>query len=162
MAADVDVLVAELRKFGAEATAVEVKRAAGGLPKSARETLSAFSNTPGGGTLVLGLDEASGFTAFGLDDPSKMMADLASMCREDIVPPLTPEISIAEIDGRPILVADIPELAKGQKPCYVRSLGKERGSYIRVGESDRRLTSEEVQQIVADRGQPCPDAGARP
>lgn len=154
MPADVDVLVAELRKFGAEATAVEVKRAAGGLPKSARETLSAFSNTPGGGTLVLGLDEVSGFTALGLDDPSKMMADLASMCREDIVPPLAPEIGIAEVDGRPILVADIPELAKGQKPCYVRSLGKERGSYIRVGESDRRLTSEEVQQIVADRGQP--------
>jgi ATP-dependent DNA helicase RecG len=154
MPADVDVLVAELRKFGAEATAVEVKRAAGGLPRSARETLSAFSNTPGGGTLVLGLDEASGFTALGLEDPSKMMSDLASMCREDIVPPLTPEIGIAEVEGRLILVAEIAELAKGQKPCYVRSLGKERGSYIRVGESDRRLTSEEVQQIVADRGQP--------
>ena len=154
MPADVDVLVAELRKFGAEATAVEVKRAAGGLPKSARETLSSFSNTPGGGTLVLGLDEASGFAAIGLEDPAKMMADLASMCREDMVPPLMPEIEIAEVDGRPILVADIPELAKEQKPCYVRSLGKERGSYIRVGESDRRLTSEEVQQVVADRGQP--------
>jgi ATP-dependent DNA helicase RecG len=30
----------------------------------------------------------------------------------------------------------------------------ERGSYVRIGESDRRLTSEEVQQVVADRGQP--------
>ena len=77
MPADIDVLVAELRKFGSEATSVEVKRAAGGLPKSARETLSSFSNTPGGGTLVLGLDEASGFAALGLEDPAKMMADLA-------------------------------------------------------------------------------------
>ncbi|MFO6451821.1 MULTISPECIES: ATP-binding protein [unclassified Aeromicrobium] len=154
MPAGVDVLVAELRKFGAEATAVEVKRATGGLPKSARESLSSFSNTPGGGTLALGLDEAAGFAAVGLEDPAKMMADLASMCREDMVPPLKPEIEIAEVDGRPILVANVPELAREQKPCYVRSLGKERGSYIRVGESDRRLTSEEVQQVVADRGQP--------
>ncbi|WP_202868397.1 ATP-binding protein [Kribbella sindirgiensis] len=154
MPTDAEVLIAELRKFGAEATSVEAKRAMGGLPKSARETLSGFSNTPGGGTLVLGLDETSGFDVIGLDDPAKMMSDLASMCREDVVPPLTPVIEVAEVDGRPILLADIPELPKTQKPCYVRALGKERGSFIRVGESDRRLTSEEVQQVVADRGQP--------
>lgn len=151
---DTDILIAELRKFGAEATSVEAKRAEGGLPKSARDTLSSFSNTPGGGTLVLGLDEATGFSAVGLDDPAKMMADLASMCRADMVPPLAPEIEVAEVDGQSILLADVPELPKSQKPCYVRALGMERGSFIRVGESDRRLTSEEVHQVVADRGQP--------
>lgn len=154
MPTDADVLVAELRKFGAEATSVEAKKAGGGFPKSVRETLSSFSNTPGGGTLVLGLDEASGFSATGLTDPAKMMADLASMCREDIVPPIVPEIELADVDGQTILLADIRELPKNQKPCYVNTLGMERGSYIRVGEGDRRLTSEEVQQVVADRGQP--------
>lgn len=39
---------------------VEAKAAFGGLPKSVRETLSAFS-TDRGGTLILGLDEASKF-----------------------------------------------------------------------------------------------------
>lgn len=33
-----------------------------------------------------------------------------------------------------------------------------RGSFIRVGEGDRRLTPEEVQQLVADRGQPLFDS----
>ncbi len=154
MATDAEVLVAELRKFGAEATSVEAKRAEGGLPKSVRETLSSFSNTPGGGTILLGIDEAAGFSIVGLADPAKNDGGPGSMCREDIVPPLVPEIEIAEVDGQAVVLADIPELPKSQKPCYVRALGKERGSYIRVGEGDRRLTSEEVQQVMADRGQP--------
>lgn len=147
-------IIAALRKFGAEATSVEVKRSKDSLPKSARETLSSFSNTPGGGTLILGLDEATGFATIGLNDPAKMMADLASMSRDDISPPLQPTIDLLELDGKAVLVADIHELPKSQKPCYVKSAGMERGSYLRVGESDRRLTSEEVQQVVADRGQP--------
>lgn len=147
-------LIAALRKFGAEATSVEAKRAEGGLPRSSRETLSSFSNTPGGGTLIFGLDEAANFQAIGLADPSRLIADLGSMCRDELAPPLQPTIEIVELDGRAIVVADIPELPKSQKPCYVRSAGLERGSYLRVGESDRRLTSEEVQQVVADRGQP--------
>src|SRR5690606_4916672 len=147
-------LVAALRKFGAEATAVEAKRAEGGLPKSVRETLSSFSNAPGGGTLILGLDEARNFAVVGLRDPAKLMADLASMCRTDVIPPLQPEIEVVDVDGQPVVVADIPELPKSSKPCYVKALGMERGSYLRVGDSDRHLTSEEVQQVVADRGQP--------
>lgn len=147
-------LVAALRKFGAEATAVEAKRARTELPKSVLETLSSFSNTPGGGSLILGLDEAGNFTAVGVVDPGKLMADLSSWCREAIVPPLCPEIEVVEVDGQTLIVAGIPELDRTQKPGYVKTRGIGRGSYIRVAESDRRLTSEEVQQLIADRGQP--------
>lgn len=154
MPEDADALIGALRKFGAEATGVEAKRADGGLPKSARETLSAFSNTPGGGTLVLGLDEAADFAATGLSHPAKLAADLASTCRDELQPPLQPVIEVLDFEGQPIVAVDIHELPKAQKPCYIKALGMARGSYIRVGESDRRLTSEEVQQLVADRGQP--------
>lgn len=156
-AEDLAELVSGLRKFGAEGTSVEAKLSTASLPKSVRETLSSFSNTPGGGVLVLGLDEKAGFAPVGVPDPAKLQADLASSCREDVVPPLAPEISVVDVAGRPLVVAEISELPRQEKPCYVRSLGLQRGSYLRVGESDRRLTSEEVQQIVADRGQPMFD-----
>ncbi len=143
-----------LRKFGTEATGIEAKAAEGGLPKSVRETLSAFSNSPNGGSLILGLDEADNFRAVGLSDARKLQSDLVAMCRDDLAPPLRPIVSVEEVDGAAVVVAEVPELSRGEKPCYVRDRGLERGSYVRVGESDRRLTSEEVQQLVADRGSP--------
>ncbi|MEV4078058.1 ATP-binding protein [Nonomuraea fuscirosea] len=150
-------LVAALRKFGAEATSVEAKRAEKDVPKSVRETLSSFANSPGGGVIILGIDENVGYAATGVTNPSKVVADLASMARDEMSPPLSPEISLGTIDGAAVIVAEISELPRQEKPCYYKNQGLERGSYIRVGESDRRLTSEEVQQLVADRGQPLFD-----
>ena len=57
---DLAGLVADLRSAGADSHSVEVKAAVGKLPKTVPETLSAFSNGAGG-TLILGLDERSGF-----------------------------------------------------------------------------------------------------
>lgn len=155
-------LLTALRRFGAEATGVEVKDARDGLPRSTRETLSSFSNTHGGGVLLFGISEASGHPVVGLPNPSKIQADLVSSCSDEIVPPVRPTVSVCEIEGGRIVVAEIPELAREQKPAYVKSLGLNRGTYIRVGESDRRLTSEEVQQLVADRGQPAFDRESVP
>ncbi|MEV0566737.1 ATP-binding protein [Dactylosporangium sp. NPDC050588] len=153
-----EVLIIELRKFGSEATRVEVKSAAAGLPTSARESLSAFSNSPGGGTLILGLDDTPGFRPTGLADPRKMLADLAAMCRDDITPPLQPELTIGEVDGNAVVVALVNELPREQKPCYVTKKGINGGTYIRVGDSDRRLTAEEVHQLIVERGQPMFDS----
>jgi ATP-dependent DNA helicase RecG len=54
--AELAEIVANLRVLGADIADVEVKNSSGGLPKSLRETLSAFSNTRGG-VVILGLDE---------------------------------------------------------------------------------------------------------
>lgn len=156
---DVDI-VASLRRFGAESAAAEAKDGRGGLPRSIRETLSSFSNTPGGGSIVIGVAETKGFPAVGVPDPSRMMADLASMCSDQMQPPVRANIYAHDVDGKTVVIAEVPELPRTQKPCFVKSVGLERGSYIRVADGDRRLTSEEIQQIVADRGQPLFDQEA--
>ncbi|WP_436758479.1 ATP-binding protein [Streptosporangium sp. V21-05] len=153
----VEAQVQELRKFGAEATRIEAKSAENGMPKSARESISAFSNTPGGGTLILGLQDGGTFAAVGLDNPGGLQSQLADICRDLFVPPLQPEITIAEIDGKPVVAARVYELPREQKPCYIKSLGINKGSYVRVGDTDRLLTSEEVNQLIAERGQPAFD-----
>ncbi|MFE2166556.1 ATP-binding protein [Streptomyces sp. NPDC059447] len=155
-------ILTSTQTLGAEAADIEAKKAESALPKSAKETLSAFSNTPGGGTLILGVDEAAGFSITGVSDAGKMQSDLAAMCRTEITPPISPAITIINIDGRNVVVAEVSELPREQKPAYCTSLGMNRGSYIRVGEGDRRLTPEEVQQLIADRGQPLFDHEAVP
>lgn len=156
-ATEVRQLLGELRRLGGETTRVEVKAAVGGLPQSLRETLSSFSNTPGGGAVILGVSEEDGFALVGVADPAKIQSDFAAACSEEMTPPLRPQIEMIDVDGVVLVAAEIPELPKADKPCYVKARGVNNGTYIRVGDSDRRLNSEEVQQLVADRGQPAFD-----
>lgn len=153
-ASQVQDLVDFLRAFGSEDGNIEAKRAESKLPESIIETLSAFANTPEGGVILLGVDESAGFIATGVAAAAKLQADLAAAARDRLTPPLQPTIGVVEIEGKPVIYAEVPELARDQKPCYVTAKGINKGSYIRIGDGDRRLTSEEVQQLVADRGQP--------
>jgi len=135
---------------------IEVKKARGGFPKSVRETASAFSNTHGG-VLILGLDEADCFAATGLENPAKMAADLASMCSAEMDPPIRPYIQIHTFEGVQVLVAEVPELPREQKPCYYRGAGITKGAFVRVHDGDRQLSTYEVQMMLSARGQPMDD-----
>ena len=81
MTEDLSALVAELRATGGDNTSIEVKAAAGGLPDSLASTLCALANMPGGGTVILGLDERTGFHPVSLGDPQKLKQGLASKAR---------------------------------------------------------------------------------
>jgi len=145
-----------LRFYGTDVFEVEAKAAKGGLPKSVRETLSAFSNTRGG-TLILGLSEDDGFATVALSDPAKLAADLASMCATELDPPVRPLIQTHSFDGHAVVTAEIPELARSDKPCYYKGAGMVKGSYLRVHDGDHLMTSYEVQVMLSSRGQPRDD-----
>lgn len=153
-AAQLEQWIALLRRYGGEEAKIEAKRAETELPKDVVESLCAFANTPGGGVLLLGVDEASHFAVTGVANPSKIQEELAGAARDRLTPPLQPDIGITEIEGKFVVWAEVEELQRAEKPCYVTAKGINRGSYVRVGGSDRRLTTEEVQQLIADRGQP--------
>jgi len=149
-------LLANLRQVGADLAHVEVKRAKGGLPRRLWETLSAFANTPGGGVLILGIDEESGFQVTGVPDPARQQSDLASLC-DQMEPPLRPLIQVYSLEGRQVLVAEIPETPTAHKPCHYRGAGLMTGSFIRVADGDRHLTQYEIQVFLDNRGQPTYD-----
>ncbi|MEU7478580.1 ATP-binding protein [Lentzea sp. NPDC042327] len=154
-------LVDRLRRAGAEMADVEVKAAAGGLPKSTLETLSAFANTHGG-TLVLGLAENEGFRPVELTAPAKLRDDLASQASDSLHPPLRIAVDVLDFEGAPVVVAEIDPLPADQRPCYVEAKGIASGSYVRVGDGDRRMTQVEIGLAIANRGQPRYDLEAVP
>ncbi len=150
-----------LRSFGTDVANVEAKRARDTLPRSVRETLSSFSNTAGG-ILLLGVDEEHGFAASGVVDPKRTADALASLASAEMEPPIRPLITMHRFEGAVLVVAEVPELPASQKPCFYRGAGMTKGSFVRVGDSDRLLSPYEVQLLCASRGQPRDDEEAVP
>ncbi|HEX8391249.1 MAG TPA: ATP-binding protein [Longimicrobium sp.] len=159
---ELDEALTALRKHDSETPGIEAKRAQAELPRRVWETLSSFSNTPGGGVLLLGVDEEAGFSAAGVRDPAKLQADLGALCADQMEPPLRPLIQLWDVDGATIVSAEFPELPPDQKPCYYRGSGLPNGAFVRVGDGDRRLTPYEVQALFESRGQPHHDAEPLP
>lgn len=150
----VDDELVRLRRARTDLQNVEVKAARGGLPRSAKESVVAFSNA-GGGLLILGLSDGD-FLPVGVD-AARLAQDLASSCADDMDPPVRAEIDIVEVDGMPVVAALVQELPVGLKPCYVKRRGLDGGAFVRTHDGDRRLSSYEVHVMVASRGQPRDD-----
>ena len=153
---DLERVAEELRSYGTDTPSIEVKASAGKLPRTVSETLSAFSNGSGG-TLILGLDEATGFRPAPGFDAVSMRDALARACADDIHPPIRATIDIVSFEGAYVVVAQIPEIDPLVKPSYVKGRGEYQGSFIRSGDGDRKLTEYEVGLLRANRGQPRDD-----
>lgn len=145
-------MINQLRTVGAESSSIEAKT---GVGRAVLETLSAFSNH-GGGILIVGVSENDGFTVVQDFNPKAARDALTSFC-DQLSPPARPEISIVPFESGQVLVAEIPEMEPQDKPCYVTERGLYKGSYIRTGDSERRLTPYEVDRIVENKGQPSWD-----
>lgn len=153
---EVNTVVALLRSRATDLPDIEAKAAAGGLPKSVRDTISAFSNDRGG-TIFLGVDESANFATVAGFDPVRIRDALAGACANDLEPPVRAEIDIVDFEGGTVVVAEIPQLDPRFKPCYVKSRGEYNGSFTRGGDGDRQLTDFEIHLLHTNRGQPNDD-----
>lgn len=146
-------IVSGLRAVRAEFEDVEVKRAAGGVPQSLAETMSAFANARGG-IIILGLDEKANFSATGVPDPTAARDEVTGVARGKLTPPLAPSIEIVPFEGVALLVVEVGALPLAQRPCYVTTRGLYNGAFIRVGDGDHRLTPYEIDRMRENAGQP--------
>ena len=92
-------LVREIQALQSELEDVEAKRAAGGLPHSIEESLSALANRPGGGAILFGLDEEGGFVPCTVYDVAQLQADLASRASDEMNPPVRVSFTLVDIEG---------------------------------------------------------------
>jgi len=153
MSMEIDEVLATLRRAGGDTTMIEVKSAAGGLPDSLTSTLSALSNLPGGGVVVLGLDEKAGFRPVGLADPQALKQGLGSRARV-FTPPVRLDISDTQVEGKPVILAEVAECDPSAKPCRVTSTGK---AFLRSYDGDFELSALEQQGFLAARTAPHHD-----
>jgi ATP-dependent DNA helicase RecG len=132
------------------------------MPESMTATLSALANLPGGGMIILGLDEGARFAPVPLANPQALKQGLAAKARA-LMPPVQVEINDGTVDGAPVIVARVRECDPSAKPCRVNSTG---AAYLRGYDGDYRLSSLEEQGYLSARKPPLfdcrPVEGARP
>jgi ATP-dependent DNA helicase RecG len=155
-------IVAEIQSAQSESDTVEVKTARGGTPQRLYEALSAFANRPGGGIILFGLDETADFSIVGAGDAHRLTEEITSLASDNMEPALRPEFTVDEIDGETVVAAEIDEVSASQKPCFYKTAGLPKGAYLRVGNTNRRMTEYEVFGYLSGREQPTHDEDTVP
>ncbi len=151
---ELKAIIESLKDAQADTSFVEIKSSAGGFPKRIWESISAFANTPGGGIIILGIEEKDGdIQIVGVKEPAKFQKDLQETCSR-MQFPVRALIETHKYEGKIVVTAEIPEASYKEKPCYYQGSGMISGAFIRVGDGDRQLTQYEVQGFLDGRGQP--------
>lgn len=150
--AELDEVIARLRRQKTDDATTEVKACAQQLSKSIWETVSAFANTTGG-TLVLGLSEDEGFKPVTSFDIKRVESQLVTGLgdgdpqgtRIEPKPPYALYDGLA-VEGSPVLVVQIEELGLSHKPCFIKSRGLS-GSFGRIGDRDVKLSPRQIYSL---------------
>lgn len=154
---ELERLIAEVQQRQTELNNVEVKSARAGTPKRLYEALSAFANHTGGGVVLFGLDENADFGVIGVGNAHQLQADIGDLASSEMEPALRPEFTVEEIDGKAVVAIELAEVPMEQRPCYYKTAGLQKGSYVRVGNTNRQMTDYEIFGYVSARAQPTFD-----
>jgi ATP-dependent DNA helicase RecG len=122
-------------------------------------TIVAFANTSGG-ILLIGVDDETR-NVRGIHDPLRTQEQLANVLSDNILPRLVPELEILPWRRTYVLAAQVH--AGASRPHYLKKQGLQRGTYVRVGASNRQADRElvaELKRFVSGESydeQPLPD-----
>lgn len=151
---DIAKIIDRLRSQGSDDGFVEAKTAVGKLNKDVWNTISAFSNT-NGGLILLGVDEARNFAPAKGFDANKIIDSLDNGLngKESQVAPVPNwDFKRSTFEGEPVLVVGIAPMHEDvnkaqQMPCFVVNQGIKKGSYKRLDDKNKHLTSYEIYQL---------------
>jgi len=129
---------------------VEVKAAEKGCPQRLYNTLSSFSNQDTGGIIVFGISEENNYATVGVYNAQDLQKKVTEQCKQ-MEPAVRPLFTVASIEGKSIVSAEIPSVDITVRPVFYKGAGRLRGSYIRVGEADEQMGEYEIYSYEAYR-----------
>ena len=141
-------LIDTIKEHKCEMQEIEVKAAEKGCPSRLYDTLSSFSNQDSGGVIVFGLAEDRGFQTNGVYDAQDLQKKVTEQCKQ-MAPVIRPLFTVASYGGKTVVSAEIPGIDIVERPAFYKGVGRIRGSYIRVGESDERMSEYEIYSYEA-------------
>ena len=143
-------MVLDIKTMKTETQTIELKTAAQGCPTRLFDTLSSFSNQDEGGIIIFGVDEADNYAIKGVYDAQDLQKKVTEQCKQ-MEPSVRALFTVCEIDGKTVVSAEIPGVDISERPVFYKGVGRIKGSYVRVGESDELMSEYEIYSYEAFR-----------
>lgn len=140
-------LVRKIGEIQCETNVIELKSSSKGVTEKLYDTISSFSNQDTGGVIVFGINEED-YKPCGVLDAELVQKKVGEQC-EEMVPVVRPVLSCASIDGKKIVTAEVPSADYSDRPVYWKKAGLTKGSWIRVGDMDKRMSDYEIYKYQA-------------
>lgn len=110
------------------------------------KTAVAFANGEGG-CIVFGIEDQTLRVVGVSDDQVFTIMDAISNAIADSCEPLIiPDISMRDIDGKTVIVAEI--LPGAQRPYFIKSMGREQGTFVRVAGTTRQADAATIKELL--------------
>ena len=143
-------IVLDINGLKTETQTIELKSATQGCPTRLFDTLSSFSNQDEGGIIIFGVDEAEDYTIKGVYDAHDLQKKITEQCKQ-MEPSVRALFTVCDIDGKAVVSAEIPGVNISERPVFYKGVGRIKGSYVRVGESDEPMSEYEIYSYEAFR-----------
>ncbi len=143
-------IVLDIQRLKSESQTVELKAAMQGCPTRLFDTLSSFSNQDEGGIIIFGVDESDDYAINGVYDAQDLQKKVTEQCKQ-MEPTVRALFTMCEIEGKTVVSAEIPGVDISERPVFYKGVGRIKGSYVRVGESDEPMSEYEIYSYEAFR-----------
>ena len=108
--------------------------------------ISAFANYPGGGFLVIGIDNEGQSSPLSKSEMDEIVQKLGNIARNNLVQPVRIEHSVISYNNQPVLFIHIPE--QSNKPVHLRG-SNIFDCYTRSAGQTVKLSRHEATQLIA-------------
>ena len=143
-------IVLRIKNMKTETQNIELKAATKGCPTRLFDTLSSFSNQDEGGVIIFGVDESDNYAIKGVYNPQDLQKKVTEQCKQ-MEPSVRALFTVCEINDKTIVSAEIPGVDISKRPVFYKGVGRIKGSYVRVGESDEPMSEYEIYSYEAFR-----------
>jgi ATP-dependent DNA helicase RecG len=120
------------------------------LPESSKisKTIISFSNGAGG-KLIIGVNDKGEITGVSEDEVLEIPDKISNIVYDSCYPAIIPEIYIENIKGKNVIIVEV--FPGNLKPYYLKSKGKLKGTYIRVGATNKLSDEEMIMELERQR-----------
>lgn len=139
-------MINELIKQGESKTVEFKERLPNGMQLA--KTVSAFANRAGG-QIIIGVSDNLSICGLDFNTLDETMDRISNMIHDHVVPMLLPEIFTYYYEKKALIVIKV--FPGNATPYYLKSKGKQSGTYIRVGATNKQADLEMIQELERNR-----------